>query len=116
MYSFVRAKKILGKLHQTKPSSKQKKFSFTSHEKELILQLNRFPEIITEAAHSFQPLLIAKYTFELASYFNRFYETSRVINAETKELKVFRATLVNIFKIVMGNALQVLGIPSVEEM
>ena len=116
MYSFVRAKKILGKLTKLKPSSKQKKISFTSHEKELILQLNRFPEVIGEAAQSFQPLMLAKYVFELASSFNRFYETSRVINAETPELKDFRATLVKIFKIVMGNALQVLGIPSVEEM
>ena len=116
MYSFVRAKKILGKLTKTKPSSKKKNLVFTPHEKELLLQLNRFPEVIAVAAQSFQPILLAKYAFELSSAFNRFYETSRVINAETQELKTFRATLVTIFKIVMGNTLHVLGIPSVEEM
>ncbi|MCK4848586.1 MAG: hypothetical protein KAT16_06160, partial [Candidatus Heimdallarchaeota archaeon] len=116
MYSFVRATKILGKLKDVKKYSKQGDKSWSLHEKQLILDLYRFPMIVVTAAESFQPLIVAKYAFDLASSFNRFYETSRVITAESDELKIFRAALVRNFTIVMGNVLKVLGIPLVDEM
>ena len=116
MYSFVRANKIIGKLKDVKEFSELKDGSWSLHEKKLILDLYRFPLIIVTAAESFQPLIVAKYAFELASSFNRFYETSRVINAESEGLKLFRAALVRNFAIVMGNVLKVLGIPLVDEM
>ncbi|MHA1512479.1 MAG: arginine--tRNA ligase [Candidatus Hodarchaeales archaeon] len=116
MYSFVRATKILGKLKDIKEFSEQKDTSWSLHEKQLILDLYRFPMIIVTAADSFQPLIVAKYAFDLASSFNRFYETSRVITTESDELKTFRAALVKNFTIVMRNVLNVLGIPIVDEM
>jgi arginyl-tRNA synthetase len=120
MYSFVRAKKILGKLTTKrkgkKASLKKIEMQFSPQEKQLILELHRFPEVVQKAALSFQPLMVSKYAFDLASSFNRFYETSRVINAETNELKSLRAALVESFAIVMGNTLRVLGIPFVDEM
>ena len=120
MYSFVRAKKILGKLTTKrkgkKSSLKKIEIKFSPQEKQLILELHRFPEVVQKAALSFQPLMVSKYAFDLASSFNRFYETSSVINAETNELKTFRTALVESFAIVMGNTLQVLGIPFVDEM
>jgi arginyl-tRNA synthetase len=116
MYSFVRATKILAKLKGTKGFSEPEDTSWSFHEKQLILDLYLFPTIIVTAAESFQPLIVAKYAFDLASSFNRFYETSRVVNAESAELKAFRTALVKNFTIVMGNALKVLGIPLVDEM
>ncbi|MHA2075142.1 MAG: DALR anticodon-binding domain-containing protein, partial [Candidatus Hodarchaeales archaeon] len=59
---------------------------------------------------------LTKYAFEIASAFNKFYETSRVISAESKELRQFRVNIVQAFLIVMRNALQVLGIPIIDEM
>ncbi len=116
MYSFVRAAKILGKLKDIKEFSEQEDTSWTLHEKQLVLGLYRFPMIIVTAAESFQPLIVAKYAFDLASSFNRFYETSRVITAESDELKTFRVALVKDFTIVMKSVLNVLGIPIVDEM
>ncbi|MHA2318928.1 MAG: DALR anticodon-binding domain-containing protein, partial [Candidatus Hodarchaeales archaeon] len=72
--------------------------------------------IVIAAAESFQPLIVTKYAFDLASSFNRFYETSRVTNAESDELKIFRVALVRNFTIVMRNTLNVIGIPIVDEM
>ncbi len=116
MYSFVRATKILSKLKKIKAFSEADDTSWSIHEKQLILDLYRFPLILIAAAESFQPLIVTKYAFDLASSFNRFYETSRVINAESDELKIFRAALVKNFIIVMRNTLNVIGIPIVDEM
>jgi len=116
MYSFVRASKILGKLKDVKEFSEQEDTLWSLHEKQLILDLYRFPMIIVTATESFQPIIVAKYAFELASSFNRFYETSRVITAESNGLKTFRVALVRNFTIVMGNVLNALGIPVVDEM
>ncbi|PWI48764.1 arginine--tRNA ligase [Candidatus Heimdallarchaeota archaeon B3_Heim] len=116
MYSSVRATKILAKLSKIKTFSKHGKYEITQQEKTLILQLYRCPEIVKNAADSFQPLMVAKYAYDLASSFNRFYETSRVINAKTAKLKQFRLALVQIFSIAMQNLLHILGIPIVDEM
>ncbi|MHA1976308.1 MAG: arginine--tRNA ligase [Candidatus Hodarchaeales archaeon] len=116
MYSSVRASKILAKLPKIKALSKSGKYEITQYEKNLILHLYRCPETIRNAAVSLQPLIIAKYAYDLASSFNRFYETSRVINAGSVKLKQFRVALVQIFSITIQNLLQILGIPIVDEM
>ncbi len=116
MYSTVRAMKILTKLSKIKAFSARGDYAITQNEKNLILQLYRCPKVIKNAADSLQPLMIAKYAYELASSFNRFYETSRVLNAESAKLKNFRVALVQIFSIVIQNILHILGIPIVDEM
>lgn len=116
MYSLVRATKILSKLPKKQKFDNLKGLEISDQEKSLIINLSLLPEIIKTAATSFQPILLAKYAFDLAASFNRFYETSRVINAESTELKAFRSILVNTFKVVMQNTLNILGIPIIDEM
>ncbi|MHA2347906.1 MAG: arginine--tRNA ligase, partial [Candidatus Hodarchaeales archaeon] len=116
MYSFVRATKILSKLSKKQKIADLGAIDISSQEKKLIMNLSLFPEIIKTAAETFQPILLAKYAFDLAASFNKFYETSRVINAESKILKAFRSILVQCFEIVMKNSLSTLGIPIIDEM
>jgi arginyl-tRNA synthetase len=60
--------------------------------------------------------LPAIYAAELALGFNKFYEVAPVIDAETPELKAARLRLVNCIRIVLRNALDVLGITAPERM
>ncbi len=118
MYAYVRALKILDKIDL---SSVKEKFrienkSISEQEKRLILEFFIFPEVIKSAASSFQPIQITKYAFDLASWFNKFYETSRVISADNLDIQGFRVNVVKAFLIVMHNVLQVLGIPIIDEM
>ncbi|MHA1214476.1 MAG: arginine--tRNA ligase [Candidatus Hodarchaeales archaeon] len=118
VYAYVRARKILEKL---KNKRVKKQFivqdrQVTLKERQLILELLKFPDVIKSSANSFQPIQLTKYAFDLASSFNRFYETSPVMNAENPDLKSFRVSLVKSFIIVMKNTLKVLGIPLVYEM
>ena len=116
MYSLVRATKILSKLPKKQNLGNLKGLVISDQEKSLIINLSLFPEIIKTAAASFQPILLAKYAFDLAASFNKFYETSRVINADSAKLKTFRSILVMSFEVVMQNALKTLGIPIIDEM
>jgi arginyl-tRNA synthetase len=52
----------------------------------------------------------------LASDFSRFYEKVPVLHPEDVELRRFRVAEVLAFKIVLGNALNLIGVPLVEEM
>lgn len=118
MYAHVRASKILEKL-DTKFKTNEFELldsDINSQEKQLLLELIRFPQLIISAAAFFQPIQVTKYAYELAASFNKFYETSPVISAKKLDIKQFRAQLVKMFQIVMGNVLHVLGIPIVDEM
>ncbi|MBU4255706.1 MAG: arginine--tRNA ligase, partial [Candidatus Thermoplasmatota archaeon] len=57
----------------------------------------------------------ASYVFELASCFNQFYRDMPVLKAE-KDEKNARLALVDCFRIVLRNALNLLGIDAPEEM
>jgi arginyl-tRNA synthetase len=118
MYAHVRASKILEKINNRFKANKIKLLDsdINSQEKQLILGLIRFPQLIVSAASFFQPIQVTKYAFELAASFNKFYETSPVISAKNANVKQFRVQLVKMFQIVMGNVLRVLGIPIVDEM
>jgi arginyl-tRNA synthetase len=118
MYAYVRASKIIEKINSkfVKDKIEIKDKDISEQEKRLILELFRLPEVISSAASSFQPIQVTKYAFDLASAFNKFYETSRVISAETADLQGYRLKIVKLFLIVMRNVLQVLGIPIIDEM
>lgn len=118
VYSHVRANKILEKMgkHKVKKQYIINEEQISLQEKQLILDLLRFPVIVEEAASVFQPIQMTKYANELASSFNKFYETSPVLNAESPDLKAFRILIVECFLKVMENVLKIIGISLVDEM
>jgi len=114
-YAHARASSIL-----RKTNVKQHKFEATVlihvSEKTLIKQLARFPLIIDEVSNNCKPHAIANYLYETASAFNQFYRDCPVLSEENKILRSSRLTLVETTKIVLHNALDLLGITSPEEM
>jgi arginyl-tRNA synthetase len=87
----------------------------SSEEKELALYMFEFPEITREAVESYDPSKIAKYLFELAQRFNRFYAICPVLQ-EDEVVKQFRLQLIKSVADVMKKGLYLLGIETVEEM
>ncbi|GAG56609.1 unnamed protein product [marine sediment metagenome] len=69
-----------------------------------------------ESGERLQPNLPALYAAKLALAFNTFYEAAPVIEAETPELIAARLRLVNSVRIVLQNALNLLGIVAPERM
>ncbi|AMM54700.1 arginine--tRNA ligase [Pyrococcus kukulkanii] len=87
----------------------------TERERELLMLLAKFPEVVEQAGRDVKPHLIAWYANELASLFNKFYMDHPVIKAE-KGIREARLLLVMAVKQVLWNALWLMGIDAPERM
>jgi arginyl-tRNA synthetase len=85
-------------------------------ERALALQLLRFPEAVENAANDYLPHLITGYLWDLAKCFSGFFENCPVLKAETAELRDSRLLLVDLVGRVIKQALDLLGIRTVERM
>lgn len=111
LYSYARAGSIL-----TKAPPEQKKFEIPDLEEneiELVKKLSYFPEVVSNAAKSLNPSVIANYSYQLAQLFNEFYHSCKVIGSEQES---FRLALVQSFRQILKNSLKLLGIETIEEM
>lgn len=85
-------------------------------EKELIKQMQLFPEVIQNAAENHSPALIANYTYDLVKEFNSFYQQVSILGEENHDKKVFRVQLSKSVGNTIKNAFQLLGIEVPERM
>ena len=90
--------------------------SIHDKEKELLKQIELFPEIIQNAADSHSPALIANYTYDLVKEFNSFYQNISILGADTQVEKIFRVQLSKTVGTVIKNAFSLLGIQVPERM
>ncbi len=84
-------------------------------ELEIIKKLAIFKKVVERSALQRKPYLIAGYLHELAGLFHRYYTDFQVIG-EDKQLSEARLYLVTSVKIVLKNALYLLGIQAPEKM
>ncbi len=84
-------------------------------EKNLIKLLVRYPETIYGAARSLEPHRVTFYLNELAGVFHSYYNKNKVIS-EDRQLTAARLFLAGAIRIVLQNALNILGVSSPEKM
>ena len=85
-------------------------------EKDLIKQIDLFPSVISVAASSHNPALVANYVYDLVKIFNSFYQSLPILKSAFHEKKSFRVELSKLAGITMRNALSILGIGVVDRM
>ncbi len=85
-------------------------------EKELIKQIELYPEVIQNAAQHHNPALVANYTYELVKEYNSFYQTVSILGEENVAKKVFRVQLSKKVSHVIKSAFLLLGIEVPERM
>lgn len=85
-------------------------------EKELLKQLELFPEVIQNAAHSHSPALIANYTYDLVKEYNSFYQSVSILGETDLLTKVFRVQLSQKVGQTIKSAFKLLGIEVPERM
>ncbi|MDP3917263.1 MAG: arginine--tRNA ligase [Nanoarchaeota archaeon] len=109
-YTYARACSILRK-------SKKKKslyaHSISDKETSLLKKIYDFPMVVKKSFTELDPSPIANYSHGLAKSFNEFYNSCKVIGDKEE---VFRLSLVEAFKITLGNALYLLGIKALNKM
>ncbi len=113
-YSYTRAHNILKKAGEIPESFDPSELS-SDLEVSLVYMLAEFPEKVRSAYQLLRPDLISQYANELASNFNKFYETHPVINAP-KGTREARMWLVMGVRGVLGKALDLIGVPRLERM
>ncbi len=114
-YAYTRASGILRKLGGI---PKLTDYSKLIHplEKELLILLSRFPEVFAKASDNLRPDDLANYANKLTERFHEYYEKVNVIRAESSEIRDARAGLIEAVRIVLRNAMSVLGITLLERM
>ena len=110
LYSYARAGSILEK---APPEGKFEVYDLEPKEIELVKKISSFSEVVSSAANSLNPSIIANYSYQLSQTFNEFYHSCKVIGSEQE---TFRLALVQSFRQVLKNAMQLLGIDTVEKM
>ncbi|WP_299157369.1 arginine--tRNA ligase [uncultured Tenacibaculum sp.] len=85
-------------------------------EKELIKQLELYPETIQQAAKNYSPAVIANYTYDLVKEFNSFYQNVHILGEENQDKKVFRVQLSKKVADTIKSAFSLLGIQVPERM
>ncbi len=81
-----------------------------SEERELIKQLNLFPEVIEQAGKEYSPALIANYTYELVKTYNQFYQAVPVLIEENLASRNARLVLSRNVAKVVRLSMRLLGI------
>lgn len=82
---------------------------------DLLKEINRFPQVVLDAADKYEPSQIARFAVAVAQSFNKFYNANR-INIEDVALKNSRAALVKLTRKTIKDAMALLGIDCPEQM
>lgn len=84
-------------------------------EKELIVKLGRYPEVVKRSATNHEPHNIATYLRELAGDFHAWYNSEKTL-VDDEALRNARLTLAEAVRQVIANGLGLLGVSAPEEM
>ena len=112
-YTYARTKSILRK---EQPSGSPLSGTLLPLEKRVILELEKYPDIIEKAAKEMNPSEVAGYVYGLAQTFNSFVTELRILTAETDDKKELRLQLCQMTVNVIRSAMGLLGIQVPERM
>ena len=117
-YTYARIQSILRKADSMGIDSSGDVTSLELHskEKELIKQIQLFPDTIQLAAENYSPALIANYTYDLVKEFNSFYQQVSILGEANEEKRMLRVQLSKKVAEVIQDAFKLLGIEVPERM
>lgn len=119
IYTYVRCQSVIKKDQRSKIKDQNDiskiKNNLNTDELNVLRVINKFPEIVQQAAVQLSPNLIANYLYELAQKYNYFYQKNKILESEEKT-KQFRLMLTTAVGKVIKEGLYLLGIKTVEQM
>ncbi|TDE28066.1 arginine--tRNA ligase [Flavobacterium ranwuense] len=114
-YTYARIQSIIRKANFDF-SNKSKMVVLHEKEKELVKQLELFPEVIQNAAQHHSPALLANFTYDLVREYNSFYQAVPILGEEDLEKKIFRVQLSKKVADTIAASFSLLGINVPERM
>ena len=85
-------------------------------ERELIKQIQQFPEIIQNAAKNHSPAILANYTYDLVKEYNSLYQSLPILGSENENEKILRTQLSAKVGEIIKASFKLLGIEVPERM
>lgn len=114
-YTYVRCASILRNVTYDENAAIDYNLLLDNEAISLLKEINRFPEVILDAAEKYEPCVIARFAMDVAQSFSRFYNADRV-NVEDEALRNARVKLVSMTKRTLKDALALLGVDCPEQM
>ena len=108
-YTYARIQSLLAKAEYSR------KGNFGAYvpndtEKDVIMLLGEFKEVIAKAAESLSPALVANYVYELVKSYNSFYQNNPIVKQEDLDAKQFRLQVSDLVGKTIKKSLSMLGI------
>jgi arginyl-tRNA synthetase len=114
-YTYARIQSIIRKA-DFNFSNKSGMVKLHSKEKELLKQLELFPEVIQSAAQNHSPALLANYVYDLVRIYNSFYQAMPILGSQVVVEKIFRVQLSKKVADTIAASFSLLGISVPERM
>lgn len=119
LYTIVRIKSILAKASEMGVQAAGEGAilpAASGAEKDLMLQLSRYNEVIETSFAELAPHKICQYVYEVANAFNRFYHDTKIIAEENEAQRASWLGLIGLTKDVLTTCIGLLGIEAPERM
>jgi arginyl-tRNA synthetase len=113
-YTHARIKSVLNRATITGVDTQPAELA--PEERDLIVILTQFPDVINQAAAAYNPGTIANYVYELAKAYNKFYHEHSILQAQDELAKQFRLQLSTASAKVIKKGMNLLGIEVPERM
>jgi arginyl-tRNA synthetase len=114
-YTYARIQSIIRKANFDF-TNKSEIVTLHEKEKELLKQLELFPEVIQNAAQNHSPALLANYTYDLVREYNSFYQAVPILGSDVVTEKIFRVQLSKKVADTIAASFSLLGISVPERM
>jgi arginyl-tRNA synthetase len=118
-YTNARIRSVIKKAELVNMKEDIAKLSFckpTNKELELIKILRRFSLVVSEAAATYSPAVIANYCYDLAKEYNQFYHDHSILAHEDSDTRNFRLILSRVTSDILLSGMWLLGIEMPERM
>ncbi len=117
-YAYARAGRIMEKAEEAGIAAKLPPADYVFNEKEIALLrlLLRWPSAVEHAASKYQVHPIADYALDAAGKFNEFYTTTPVLGEKAGGHSSSRLMMVAASRALLGQSMDILGLPRLEKM
>ena len=117
-YSYARIQSLLRKATERamKPALHITDYQLNENEREILKWIFDFSQVVSQAAESLNPSLIANFVYGLAKAFNKFYQENPILKNPEKHIAEFRLLLSEKVANTIKNGLALLGIEVPERM
>lgn len=119
IYTYARIKSILRKAEESGVSAGDiaSASNLTAEDEYAVIRsLADFKDAVVKAAESYEPFMISRQIALIARNFNRFYNNSRILNADSDDIRDARLKLCEAVADCLKSGLDMLGIGVVEKM